>query len=90
MTGIKVAGLRRGESSGRKLTLPEGSKMGIEFLKSKIWLRWLELREKSFFDLSKGERTEYRKLEPVVCKELTKLQPYIPGRSGAVPKKRRE
>lgn len=52
--------------------------MEVEFFKSKIWLRWLELRKKTFGELSKEERAEYRKLKPMVCKELTKLQPYIP------------
>ena len=62
--------------------------MEVEFLKSKIWLRWLELRKKAFGELNKEERAEYQKLKPIVCKELTKLQSYIPkNRKGRMPQK---
>ncbi len=59
----------------------------IEFFESKPWLRWLKLREKNYYELTKEERVEYRKLELVVCRELTKLQPYIIPRPRTIRKK---
>lgn len=61
--------------------------MEAEFFKSRTWLRWLELRKKKYLELDKKERAEYRKLEPVVCSELTKLQPYILPRPPRIRKK---
>lgn len=60
--------------------------MEAEFFESKTWSRWLELRKKNYYELTKEQRVEYRKLEPMVCKELTKLQPYIPPRPPAIRK----
>lgn len=48
------------------------------FLRSEMWARWLELRKRTFLELSQVERTEYRKLKRIVCKELVKLNLFIP------------